>query len=342
MRRDLDVVARRALRYRGQGGGVDLPAPMLATAGPLPPDDGRWALELKWDGVRAVLGTPAGDQTGGLRVRSRAGNDITASYPELQPLAAALPPGTVLDGEVVALGERGQPDFGVLQQRMHVGQPTDALVAAVPVVLIVFDLLVLAGTPTTQLTYDGRRELLDGLGLGGPSWQAPAAVDLPGADLLAASRAQGLEGVVAKRRTSAYVPGARSPDWVKAKIVRTQDVVVGGWEAGTGGRSGTIGALLVGVQTDDGLVYAGQVGTGFTDRVLADLHARLATLAVGSPALHQVPREHARAAHWVRPELVGEVAYTSWTREGRLRHPSWKGLRADVDPAGVRREAGGG
>lgn len=316
---------------------MPLPAPMLATPGRLPPDDGRWALELKWDGVRAVL---RANPDGTLEVQSRRGNDVAASYPELAPLAAAVPAGTILDGEIVAFNAAGEPDFGVLQGRMHVAHPSAALQQAVPAVLLAFDVLALGGTGTTALPYDRRRELLDALQLTGPAWQSPPTFDLPGAELLAASRAQGLEGVVAKRRDSPYLPGARTHDWVKVKNVRTQTVVVGGWEAGTGGRAGSIGALLVGVRQEHGLAYAGQVGTGFTDRTLADLRARLAALRrTGSPfAEPGVPRPQARDAVWVEPVLVGEVAFTAWTRDGRLRHPSWKGLRTDADPREAVRE----
>jgi bifunctional non-homologous end joining protein LigD len=208
---------------------------MLATTGGLPPEDGRWALELKWDGVRAIL---RARPVGTLAVESRNGRDIAPSYPELQPLAAAVPVGTTVDGEIVAFNERGQPDFGVLQHRMHVSRPTAALQAAVPAVLLVFDILTLADHDTTRLPYDERRGLLDGLALQGPSWQSPAAVDLPGAQLLAASKAQGLEGVMAKRRDSPYLPGIRSPHWVKVKNVRTQDVVIAAGRRAAGGARG--------------------------------------------------------------------------------------------------------
>jgi len=307
---------------------------MLATAGRLPPDDGRWALELKWDGVRAMVQA----RDGGLAVQSRNGRDIGSSYPELAPLAAALPAGTTLDGEIVAFDARGRPDFGVLQQRMHVVHPAPALQVAVPAVLLVFDVLALGDTATTALSYAQRRTILDGLALDGAAWQTPAAVALPGAQLLAASAAQGLEGVVAKRRDAPYTPGVRSSCWIKVKNVRTQEVVVGGWEPGTGGRAGSLGALLVGVQTAGGLTYVGQVGTGFTDRVLADLVARLGPLRRDTSPFLGVPRLQARQAVWVEPVLVGEVAFTAWTRDDRLRHPAWKGLRPDKDPAEVVRE----
>ena len=158
-----------------------------------------------------------------------------------------------------------------------------------------------------------------------------------GAALLASTREHGLEGVVAKRRDSRYQPGRRSELWVKVKNVRRQSAVVLGWQPGEGIRADTLGSLLLAVNGPGGLVFAGHVGTGFTGPVLDLLHRRLATLTVDRPA-GEVPREHARTARWVRPELVVEVEYTAWTRDGRLRHPSYKGLRDDLDPAGVVRE----
>jgi len=316
------------------GAGAPPLTPMLAAPGRLPPDDGRWAVELKWDGVRALVAT---DRAGGLSVTGRRGRDSTSTYPELAGLADVLPADTVLDGEVVTL-VGGRPDFGALQSRMHVARPSSTLVTAVPVLLVVFDCLRLAGRDLLQDKYDDRRAGLDGLGLAGVAWQAPVPFYSDGATVLAASAAQGLEGVVAKRRDSSYTPGVRSDCWVKVKNVRTQEVVVGGWEPGTGGRAGSLGALLVGVRTDAGLAYAGQVGTGFTDRALADLLGWLTPLRRQASPFLEVPRPQARQAVWVEPVLVGEVAFTAWTRDGRLRHPSWRGLRADKDPAEVMRD----
>jgi bifunctional non-homologous end joining protein LigD len=151
----------------------------------------------------------------------------------------------------------------------------------------------------------------------------------------AASRDSGLEGVVAKRLDSPYRPGVRGPEWVKVKNVRTQSVVVGGWRPGKGRRAGGIGSLLVGVHDDEGrLVYAGHVGTGFTDAALREVQ-RLLTARRTSPFDGTLPREVTRDAHWVEPVLVGEVGYQLWTADGRLRHPSWRGLRDDIDPDDV-------
>ncbi|MCZ2814042.1 non-homologous end-joining DNA ligase [Modestobacter sp. VKM Ac-2979] len=315
----------------------DLP-PMLAAVGDLPADgDLRWGYEFKWDGVRAL----AHVRSGRLRLRARSGNDVTARYPELGPLPAALAGrGAVVDGEVVALDARGRPDFGLLQGRMHRTGPEMArLAAAAPVSYLVFDLLALDGESLLGLPYTARRDRLDALGLGSDRWVTTpwfrgdaAGV---GQQVQGASRENGLEGVVAKRLDSVYRPGGRGPDWRKVKNFRTQSVVVGGWRPGAGRRAGGIGSLLLGVHDEDGrLAFAGHVGTGFTARALADLEPLLTPRAT-APFADALPREVTRDAHWVEPTLVGEVVFTEWTREGRLRHPSWRGLRADQAPADV-------
>ncbi len=319
---------------------LPLVRPMLASPGQLPPpaDEDRWAYEMKWDGVRAVVYLDRGD----LRVLTRNDREVAATYPELRSLAGELDRHRlVLDGELVAFDEAGRPSFGELQNRMHVQAPGRALLDRVPVSLLVFDLLHLDGTSLVPLAYDDRRAALDGLDLAGPRWAVPPAFDGAASDAFAASRAQGLEGVLAKRRDSPYLPGRRSPHWVKVKHLRMQEVVVGGWSPGQGRRQGGVGSLLLGVPDDGGrLVYAGHVGTGFSDRVLTELGDRLRPDEVdGSPFATEVPRLHARGAHWVRPRLVGEVAFTEWTREGMMRHPVWRGLRADKSPDDVRRES---
>lgn len=315
--------------------------PMLAVAGPAPRGPG-WAFEIKWDGVRALAFVDGGRVT----LRSRSGRDITDAYPELHPLGPALgSTRVVLDGEIVAFGPDGTPDFGLLSHRIHLANPDTARRAAAvtPVRYLVFDLLFLDGQSTIGLSYGQRRGLLAGLaGLAGLA--ADGALDVSaeftgaGPDILAASAAAGLEGVVAKRRGSTYQPGRRSGDWVKVKNVRRQSVLIGGWEPGTGRRSDRIGALLVGVATPRGPRYAGQVGTGFTEDTLDRLAARLAPLRRGECPFSDVPPEIARTARWVAPELIAEVDYGAWTAEGRLRHPSFKGLRDDLAPADTRRE----
>jgi bifunctional non-homologous end joining protein LigD len=313
--------------------------PMLATPGALPHDDAAWAYEIKWDGVR-VLATVDG---GRLRLSSRNANDVTAAYPELAGLVDQAPPGPlVLDGEVVALDSAGRSDFGLLQSRMHVRGPAAALVATTPVRLVLFDVLYADGGDLTARTWEQRREVLAGLRLDGPSWATPGEVRGRGADVLRATQEQGLEGIVAKRRRSAYHPGRRSKDWLKIKNIRRTSVVVAGWKPGEGNRHGQIGSLLLGVHPargDAALEYAGHVGTGFTQASLARLLSLLQPLRRDvAPFSTAVPRADAQGALWVDPVVVAEVDYTEWTREGRLRHPSFKGVRDDYDPADVVRD----
>ena len=307
----------------------ELPLPMLAVPGELPSAaDAAWGYEFKWDGVRAV----AAVRDGGLELRSRKGGNITVRYPEL----AAIPPevdgrGTVVDGEIVAMDGAGRPDFGALQNRMHrTGPEVVRLAAARPVTYLVFDLLARDGRDLTGLPYATRRSLLDELTPGGHRWVTTPWFRGGGEQVHAASRENELEGVVAKRLEAPYRPGVRSPDWRKVKNVRTQSVVVGGWRPGQGRRAGGVGSLLVGVHDDEGrLVYAGHVGTGFTERDLRELQESM-TPRTTSPFEGRLPRDVTRDARWVEPELVGEVGYAHWTADGRLRHPSWRGLRDDV------------
>jgi bifunctional non-homologous end joining protein LigD len=304
---------------------------MLAAAGSLPAGPG-WAYEFKYDGVRAI--TYAG--SGGVRVLSRNGNDITATYPELGELAGR---DAVLDGEVVALGPGDRPSFHLLQNRMHVAAPAPALRRAVPVRYYVFDLLALDGESLLEQPYARRRELLRDLGPAGETVRVPTAfTDAHGGAVLRAAEMAGFEGVVAKRLTAPYRPGKRSADWTKVPLIRTQEVLIIGFEPGEGRRAGTIGALLLATRDErNQLRYAGQVGTGFTDAALRHLHEELAARRRGASPAADVPREHARRAHWVEPDLVGEVAFRNWTPDGRLRHASWRGLRPDRPPSAATR-----
>jgi bifunctional non-homologous end joining protein LigD len=225
---------------------------------------------------------------------------------------------------------------------MHVTKSAQvrALMAQTPATYLIFDVLHLDGRSLLDEPYVERRRALESLALAGPSWQTPPHFEGDGAAVLAASRAQGLEGVLAKRLDSRYFPGKRSDCWLKVKNLRTQEVVIGGWKSGAGRRAGSIGSLLLGVPGPDGLAFAGHVGTGFTDKMLRDLEAQLAPLARDtSPFGTPVPHEHARSAHWVEPSVVGEVVFGEWTREGRLRHPAWRGLRPDKLPDEVVKES---
>jgi bifunctional non-homologous end joining protein LigD len=319
----------------------ELVRPMMAVPGELPPpaEDDQWRYELKWDGVRAVSYL----QGGNVRLMSRNDLDVSRSYPEV--LAA---PGTlrdvaaVLDGELVTFDDAGRPSFGRLQERMHVADVSAArrLAERVPVVYLVFDVLHLRGASTLRTPYVQRRALLEELGVEGTTWRVPPSFAGSGADVLAASAENHLEGVVAKRAASPYRPGARSPDWRKIKNLRTQEVVIAGWRPGHGRREGMIGSLILGVPGSTDLEFAGSVGTGFTGRMLDDLATRLRPLArERSPFSRELPRAETRDAHWVAPELVGEVVFSEWTSDGRLRQPSWRGLRPDKRPDEVVRES---
>ncbi|MEU7695410.1 non-homologous end-joining DNA ligase [Microbispora hainanensis] len=315
-------------------------APMLARLGPLPSPGSEYAYEMKWDGVRA-LGYV---EDGTLRLVSRNGKNVTVAYPELAGLAAATGGhAVVLDGEIVAFDQQGRPSFEALQPRMHQRDPLKIrqLLGTTPVTYLLFDVLHVDAATTIALPYTERRSRLEDLVRTGPHWAVPPYYTGCGEHALADSRRLGLEGVVAKRLTSPYRPGRRSPDWVKVKNFRTQEVVVGGWRPGEGRRANTIGSLLVGVNDDSGrLRYAGSVGTGFTDEALRRLAERLAPLRRDTPPFEGITREEAKGCHWVEPVLVGEVRFAEWTGEGRLRHPSWRGLRDDKEPSEVVREDG--
>jgi bifunctional non-homologous end joining protein LigD len=314
--------------------------PMLAVPrDELPPDDDAYGYEFKWDGVRAVVYVDGGRP----RALSRSDRDVTASYPELRAMAESLGSRrVVLDGEIVAMDDSGRPSFGALQSRMHVTNAAQVrrLATQTPATFLVFDVLYLDGRMLLETPYVDRRRVLESLDLAGPSWQTTPMFEGGGEAVLATSREQGLEGIIAKRLDSRYVPGRRSESWLKVKNVRMQEVVIGGWKPGEGRRKGAIGSLLLGVNADAGLEFVGHVGTGFTDAMLRDLEADLAPLErADSPFATTVPRVQARDAHWVEPRLVGEVVFTEWTRETRLRHPSWRGLRPDKSPDEVVRES---
>jgi bifunctional non-homologous end joining protein LigD len=309
--------------------------PMLASLGPLP-TDGEWGYEFKWDGVRAIAYVDGGD----LRLVARNKIDVAGTYPELDALRTVLAGRrAVLDGEIVALGRTGVPSFAALQQRMRTPVPTAAAVRAKPVRFYLFDVLYLDGTDLTPLPYVERREALQRLEVSGdpvdtpPYWTGDA-----GPALLDAAHELGLEGVIAKKLASPYQAGRRSPAWIKVPLTDTVEVVVAGYKAGGRRRSTTIASLLVGMyDANDRLVYVGQVSTGFDEEALRDLQERLEDLGEpGSPFDGPVPREHARKAQWVRPVLVADITYRSWSHDCRLRQPSWKGLRPDRDAAEVR------
>ncbi len=308
--------------------------PMKAVAGRLPIGD-DWVYEIKWDGMRAITAVD------GERIRSHSSrlNDITPRFPELDGLAGALAVDAVLDGELVALGDDGLPSFSRLQGRMHLDRPYDIARKAetIPVVYVLFDVLAVDGTETLSLPYDQRRRLLEQLVEPGTAWQLASVHDDEPEALLQAVVDRGMEGLVAKRTGSTYQPGARSPDWVKVKPRRRQELVVGGLLSGEGGRAGSVGAVLVGHHDATGLRFAGRVGSGLTDPECRAL-LELTQPAARSPFVDAVPSVPGRTITFVEPDLVVEVAFGEWTPDGNLRHPVYLGRRPDVDPAHVPRE----
>ena len=243
-------------------------------------------------------------------------------------------------GEIVALDTKGRPSFGRLQERMNLAKPAEveAARAKAAVHFMAFDLLELGGDSVVKKHYDERRRLLAKHVRSAGEVQVPPAFDGDEDAAMRSSRELGLEGVMAKKVDSTYLPGKRSRSWIKLKHHRSQEVVVGGWTEGKGGRAGRIGALLLGIPGDDGLEYVGKVGTGFGGKELDAMAARFAKLERATSPLEGVPEVEAKAAHWIRASLVGEVEFAEWTATGRLRQPSWRGWRTDKKPADVRRE----
>jgi bifunctional non-homologous end joining protein LigD len=306
--------------------------PMLATPG-TPPAGDEWCHEVKWDGMRILA-----DVNGGvLRLFSRTGRDVTSTFPELGALATKLHD-ALLDGEVIALQD-GSPSFAALAERMHVSDARRAgqLAESSPVSVMTFDLLRLYGVELLKRPLEQRRSSLDKLELPEANWQlSPIYAD--GAALFTATAEQGLEGVVAKRRTSTYQPGRRSTDWLKAAHRLHQACVVGGWRPEVGNPS-QIGALLIGVPDPSGaLTFAGRVGSGINRRIAQDLIRDLKPLPA-PPFDTEVPAIDAQGAVWCMPELVVEVRHTGWTAGGRLRQPVFRGRRTDLAADQVRRES---
>jgi bifunctional non-homologous end joining protein LigD len=302
---------------------------MLATPTPVAgqlPRGSEWAFEVKWDGIRAL----ADARDGRLALVTRGGGDVTDAFPELAGLAGL--PDVLLDGEVVAMDASGRPSFGVLAERIHVHSRARAaeLARRVPATYVVFDVLRLYGVDLTSRPYAERRATLERLELPpGPVQLSPVYDD--GDALLAATLEQGLEGVVAKRRSSPYTPGRRSPDWVKAAHWASRTCLVGGWRPEVDSTR-RIGALLVGAPDAAGaLHYLGRVGSGIGPTAQRDLTGRLTPHTVRrSPFAGPVPAADAAGATWCAPRLAVEVRHLGWTPGGRLRQPSYRGVRTDA------------
>ncbi|NYF98839.1 non-homologous end-joining DNA ligase [Janibacter cremeus] len=308
--------------------------PMLATLTETVPAGPEWVHEVKWDGMRVLVEAKGG----ALTVTSRTGRDVTVAYPELAPLAD-LYDDMVLDGELVAMVE-GRPSFAGLTERMHVSSPRRAATLAVsrPVTLMAFDLLRLLGQDLTSQPWSARRQLLEQLEIDAPRWQVPPTYD-DGEGLLAATADQGLEGIVAKRRSSSYAAGRRSPDWLKLPHRATESVAIGGWRPEVGGQ--LLGAVLVGVPGPDGWDFVGRVGSGLAGRAGAAMLQRLGPLERGdSPFAAEVPREDARGTTWVEPEIVIDVASLG-RASGRLRQPSFVRVRSELTPTDLQETSDG-
>ncbi|HVF12718.1 MAG TPA: non-homologous end-joining DNA ligase [Actinomycetota bacterium] len=302
--------------------------PMLATLGEEPFDSKEHLFEIKWDGVRTLCFCDS-DET---RLYSRTGREVTHQYPEFKDLHKKLKvTDAIFDGEIVAMDSNLKPSFELLQQRINLSGTSIARgVANVPLDLVLFDVLFVDGD------WLGGRSLVE------RASTLPDAVELEdrvviseaiaehGLALFEAARQRGLEGIVAKRSNSIYVPGRRTRDWIKLKVVQRIDCVIGGWSPGRGSRSSSLGALLLGLNDGTDLRFIGSVGTGFTEKTLGAVREALAPLEVShSPFGEKVP---VKDAHWVTPDLVCEVEFREATSQMRLRAPSFKGLRTDKHP----------
>lgn len=301
---------------------------MLATPGTHVPTDAGWSHEVKWDGIRILADTT---RNGGTRLFSRNENLVTLAWPEINrsPLGDR---DLLVDGEVIALNDRGIPDFRVLMDRMHVRSAARAAALAdkIPATYMVFDVMRVDGEDVTNRPLGERRNILRGLGLEHSTWQVPETYD-DGPMLFEATRTQGLEGIVSKRLTSRYVFGERSRNWLKFAHRHRRSYVVGGWrpQEGTADR---LASLLVGELTEAGLVYRGRVGSGIggaASRHLAELVAPIARAA--SPFADEVPAVDARGTFWVDPVLVVDVE-SHGVGYDRLRQPSYRGVRDDLTP----------
>ena len=319
----------RDVRRDGEG---KLPLPMLATLGTAGElgDTDEWAFEMKWDGIRAVAQVVHGQVT----LATRNGIDVTSRYPELAALASATDGDAILDGEIVALSSSGRPDFGLLQRRMGLTKPAEIekVARTVPVHFMAFDILEHDGRSFTKADYTARRSELEKTVANDGPVQVPPAFEGDIDAAMAMSRKLGLEGVMAKRRESTYSVGRRVRSWLKVKHHFTQEVVIGGWRPGTGSRAHRIGSLLMGIPDGDGLRYIGRVGTGFSDRDLDEIGARLRRIERKTNPFDEVARADAADARWVSPTLVGEVEFAEWTPTRKLRQPSWRGWRPDKSP----------
>jgi bifunctional non-homologous end joining protein LigD len=304
-------------------------APMLATLADKVPRGDDWIYEIKWDGYRIVATVAGGEPD----LRTRKDQDYTKRFENVaKELVKALKtPDCVVDGEVCALDDQGRPSFSAMQQGK----------AGTPIVYFVFDLLELEGEPIIDLSLEERRERLEKLLDKRNKTVRFSETFEDGESLLAAAEKQGLEGIMAKRLSSSYLPGRRSREWLKVKGHGRQEFVIAGYTRGKGRRERTLGSLVLATYKGGELVYAGNVGTGFNDREIDRLLKKLQPLERDTPPFREVPkmpRVRKGDIVWVEPKLVAEVEFVEWTHDGHLRAPSYKGLRVDKEATEVRRE----
>ncbi|MEA2447371.1 MAG: bifunctional non-ous end joining protein LigD, partial [Actinomycetota bacterium] len=314
-------------------------APMMATLVRDPFDKDGWIFEPKWDGVR-TLATCGIEET---LLLSRNAKDMTATYPEMARLHERIVAiDAVVDGEIVAM-EGGRPSFEKLQSRINLQNPRDIerAMTKIPITFIAFDVLYVDGRSLINEPIETRKEILEEIVVVSDRVQVSPYIERDGVSLFEAAEARNLEGIVAKKLGCPYRPGRRGREWLKVKAIQDADVVVGGWTKGEGSRSTTFGALLVGAYEADGsLRFIGSVGTGFTEKTLGELLPQLQELTTDGCPFAVDPRKMpsgsfgkpVRDPRWVRPELVAVVEFRELTSAGRLRAPSFKGLRTDKDP----------
>jgi bifunctional non-homologous end joining protein LigD len=305
---------------------------MLAEGGWKAFDDPAWLFEPKMDGIRSL----AYLSTGETQLMTRNGRDVTAQYPDVHMIHELVDQvNAVIDGEIVAFDQDGRNSFEALQQRMNLQNEREIKRAAanIPVSIVAFDLLWLDGRDTTGLAIEERRELLALIVEPDHRLQVMTSIEGAGKSFVQAARGLGLEGVVAKKKGSKYQPGRRSDAWRKIKLINTQDCVILGWTPGLRGRSATFGALLVGAYADGSLVWIGQVGTGFTEKMLDRVVELLEPLGRKTPSIDDPELARHPEYTWFEPEIVCEVEYLEITKSThKMRAPSFKGLRPDKTP----------
>ncbi len=295
--------------------------PMQAASAEAPFSSPEYIFEVKWDGLRCIVFR---DPEGRVRLQDRGLKDLTADLPEIAAAARRIPPGSVVDGELVATDSDGRPDYPRLRERLTGGA---RLSDAIPTAYLAFDALYLEGKPLLRQPVVRRRARLAKAVETGGHLFVPDHIDEDGVELFEACLERGLEGVVAKHKMSPYVTGQRSPFWLKVKAVKSDDFVVIGW---IGDRP--FDALVVGYHEDGRLLPCGTVGGGYDDAAMDAIRSAMIELSTGESPLEPRPIM-TRPVHWVRPELVVNVRYSEWSPDGTLRFPIFNGLRPEVHPA---------